>query len=103
MPISCTVPDVTVHPVTGQSDPTRDWTQDEKFRWIMTVGARTPGDPRDGELHGLLGDLPEHFDLEPWEEWEDQEDDVRYFRSDSPPIVDDEGRTVWIYEYRAPE
>ena len=45
-----------------------------------------------------MGKLRVHFDLEPWDEASD--DDVRYFRSDVPPVVDEQGRTVWIYEYR---
>jgi hypothetical protein len=71
---------------------------DSASHWIRTIGAPTPGDPRDGELHECLGKLRVHFDLEPWDESSD--DDVRYFRSDVPPVVDEQGRTVWIYEYR---
>ncbi len=68
--------------------------------WVRTIGAPTAGDPRDGELHQVFGALPDHFDLEPWDEEELAGGDVRYFRADAPPIVDQEGRTVWRYEYR---
>jgi hypothetical protein len=71
--------------------------------WVRTVGAPGPDDPRDGELHQLFGPLPDHFDLEPWDDDPDDESTegyVRYFKSDRAPLEDDEGRTVWLYEFR---
>ena len=59
---------------------------------------RTAGDPRDGELHQLFGPLPEHFDLESWDESVGV--DVRYSRSDQPPAVADNRSTIWICEFR---
>jgi hypothetical protein len=67
--------------------------------WIMTVGAPIPGDPRDGELHQCFGSLPDHFDLEPWEEVPGAVD-ARYVRAAGPPVIDEQGRTVWVYEFR---
>ena len=69
------------------------------IHWIRTVGAPSPGDPRDGELHQFSGALPEHFDLEPWDD-ASQTGDAHYVRSTDPPVTDDEGRTVWIFEYK---
>jgi hypothetical protein len=66
--------------------------------WVKTVGAAEPGDPRDGELHQLFGEPPDHFDVQLGDE--SAGDFVRYIRSDSASIVDDGGRTVWIYEFR---
>ena len=71
----------------------------DEVHWVKTVGAPVPNDPRDGEVHQFFGPLPRHFDLEP----QDGSDapDAHYVRSDVPPDTDGEGRTVWIYEYRA--
>ncbi len=77
-------------------------TAGDDVRWVQTVGSPGPGDPRDGELHQLLGDLPEQFDLEPWEEQDDAAD-ARYIRRDSPPILDANGREVWLYDYQPPD
>lgn len=77
---------------------------DEDVYWIRTVGGPSPNDPRDGELHRFSGRLPERFDLEPWGEDDETEvsaDSARYVRSEQPPTVDDDGRTVWLYEYQA--
>lgn len=77
----------------------------DEWHWVKTVGAPEPGDPRDGELHQLYGELPDHFDLEPWDEDPNKDEasdrDARYFKKAAPPVVDDEGRLVWLYEFRA--
>ena len=75
----------------------------DHWHWVKTVGAPEPDDPRDGELHQLHGELPDHFDLEPWDEDPDEADvrDARYFKVDTPPVVDEEGRLVWLYEFRS--
>jgi hypothetical protein len=78
---------------------------DEDVFWVRTVGAPSADDPRDGELHRFTFRLPERFDLEPWDEDDDSDEtdvsrSARYVRSDQPPSVDEEGRTVWLYEYR---
>ncbi len=76
---------------------------DEDVYWVRTVGAPSPNDPRDGELHRFTGHLPERFDLEPWGEDDDAEaasGSARYVRSEQPPTIDDEGRTVWLFAYQ---
>ena len=75
----------------------------DDLHWVRTVGAPEPHDPRDGELHQLFGPLPDHLDLEPWDDdpgEESAEGHVRYVRSDRAPLVDDDGRTIWLYEFR---
>ena len=75
----------------------------DEIHWVRTVGAPEPDDPRNGELHQLLGALPDQFDLEPWDDDPDDESAegyATYFRSDAPPFEDDEGRTIWLYEFR---
>jgi hypothetical protein len=51
-----------------------------------------------------VSEMPEYFDLEPWDEDPDSEDpaqgDARYFKVDAPPVRDQEGRLIWLYEYR---
>jgi len=76
---------------------------DRDVYWVRTVGAPSPNDPRDGELHRFSGRLPERFDLERWGEYEETDvsaDSARYVRSEQPPTVDGEGRTVCLYEYQ---
>lgn len=68
-------------------------------RWVRTVGGPAPGDQRDGELHQVFDDeLPEHFDLEPWDDAVDAAD-ARYVRRNSPPFVDEDGREIWLYDF----
>ena len=68
-----------------------------ELQWIRTVGAPTPGDPRDGELHQIRGPLPSHFDLEPWEETS-AEGDVRYHRTEDAPVVDENNHTLAVVD-----
>ncbi|WP_157887700.1 hypothetical protein [Frondihabitans sp. PAMC 28766] len=73
----------------------------EEF-WLRTTGAPTRDDPRDGALHRSPS-LPGHLDLEPLDEnpdFEGDEDDAHYVRSDLPPEIDHEGRTIWLYEFK---
>jgi hypothetical protein len=78
---------------------------DGDTQWVQTVGAPTPDDPRDGELHQFSGALPERFYLEAWSEDEsgdgaDEQPAAHYVRSASPPRTDADGRTIWLYEYQ---
>ncbi len=78
---------------------------DADDHWIQTIGAPLPNDPRDGELHRFSGPLPERFYLEAWGDDEDgdqaeEQPAARYVRSASPPRTDDDGRTIWLYEYQ---
>jgi hypothetical protein len=68
-------------------------------KWIKTVGGPRADDPRNGEMHQLFEDVPsQRFTLEPWEGQTDAEDAV-YDLASAEPVIDDEGRTVWIYNY----
>jgi hypothetical protein len=67
--------------------------------WVRTVGAPTPDDPRDGELHQFPGPPPAAFDLEPWDE-DAGGMDAHYVRDEGPPFMDEDGRTIWRYVYR---
>lgn len=66
--------------------------------WARTVGAPTPNDPRDGELHQGHGAPPDAFDLEPWDD-EPGGVDAHYVRDQSSPPVEEDGRVVWQYVY----
>jgi hypothetical protein len=66
--------------------------------WCRTIGAPTPGDPRDGELHQFYGRPPRAFDLEPWDE-DAEGQDAHYVLEGGPPSIEEDGRTVWRYIY----
>lgn len=72
---------------------------DDVFHWAKTVGAPRPEDRRDGELHKVFGETPApHFDLEPWDDDPDGID-ARYVLSAGGQIIDERGRSVWVYTY----
>lgn len=50
-------------------------------------------------MHELLGALPDHFDLEPWED-SPCVGEARYWRTAQGPQIDESGRQVWTHEYR---
>ncbi len=72
----------------------------DDYLWVRTVGAPATGDRRDGELHQILGPLPDAFDLEPWDDDVRGEGYAHYVLATDPPVPDEEGRMVWSYEYR---
>jgi hypothetical protein len=87
------------------------------FWWMRTVGASLDGDPRDGELHQVFSDdLPEHQDIEPWDDRDEQADEEieailrrghdprhtpdRYWRNpNEAPETHEDGRPIWNYHY----
>lgn len=69
-----------------------------EVHWLRTVGGPRPGDQRDGELHQFFGDLPDHFDLESWDD--EADDDARYVRDPGAQPTEEDGRTVWNYHYQ---
>lgn len=79
----------------GEGQTPEDW--QSHYRWARTDGAPRHGEPRDGMLHQLYNDHEREFDLEPVET--DMTDDAHYVLADRMFEIDEQGRTVWIYEY----
>jgi hypothetical protein len=71
----------------------------EQVYWIRTVGGPRPGDPRDGELHQFFGELPDDFDLEPWDD-DPEGVDAHYVKDTASPSVMEEGRRIWRFVYQ---